>query len=335
MTPGIRPGQDADADAIIRLIGDCWAEYPGCVLDVDGELPELRALASFFAAAGGALWVAADGTGINGMVGVRPGADTASWEICRLYVAHTARGAGLAHALMDLAEGHARAAGSEALMLWTDTRFLRSHNFYEKRGYLRQGPLRVLDDISRSLEFRYAKPARGLVSQSLDAAGAASGERALARLLHAWGSPGPGSAGAAWQGVSAGVAQGRRALMVAWIDGELVGAAQLGVDERGAPPHRAAMEALLLAPNCDRSMVAHALLGEAEAAGLALGKRLLTAEWPADDPLAAAFHGQGWQCVGRIPGGVRGASGAPADSLVFCKALTSGFPVAEALDVGR
>jgi hypothetical protein len=42
----IRPGRDSDAAGFIALIGACWAEYPGCVLDVDGELPELRALAT-------------------------------------------------------------------------------------------------------------------------------------------------------------------------------------------------------------------------------------------------------------------------------------------------
>ncbi len=322
MTPGIRPGQDADADGIIRLIGDCWAEYPGCVLDVDGELPELRALASFFSAAGGALWVAADETDIHGMVAVRPGPDAASWEICRLYVAQAARGAGLAHTLLDLAESHARAAGAPTFVLWTDTRFLRAHGFYEKRGYVRQGPIRVLDDISRSLEFAYAKPARGLVARSLDAAGAASAERALARLS-AGGVPGQGPAGTAWQGAAAGVAQGVRALVTAWVAGELVGAVQLGLDERGALPHRAAMDGLLLAPDCDRAMVARALLGEAEAAGVARGKRLLTAEWPADDPVAEAFRDCGWQCVGRIPGGAWGAGGALVDSLIFCKVLAS------------
>ena len=44
----IRAGRDEDAGGFIALIGAAWAEYPGCVLDVDGELPELRALATYF-----------------------------------------------------------------------------------------------------------------------------------------------------------------------------------------------------------------------------------------------------------------------------------------------
>ncbi|MDE2008069.1 MAG: GNAT family N-acetyltransferase, partial [Rhodospirillales bacterium] len=66
MTPPLRPGRDADADGLIALIGACWGEYPGIVLDVDGEVPELRALASYFADTGGALWVAEAGGTIVG-----------------------------------------------------------------------------------------------------------------------------------------------------------------------------------------------------------------------------------------------------------------------------
>ena len=38
----IRDARDDDGDALIALIETCWADYPGCFLDVDGENPELR-----------------------------------------------------------------------------------------------------------------------------------------------------------------------------------------------------------------------------------------------------------------------------------------------------
>ncbi len=69
----IRPGDDADADQLIALIGACWAQYPGIRMDVDGEMPELRALATYYATSGGALWVAEDGG-----CGDRHGGDTAA-----------------------------------------------------------------------------------------------------------------------------------------------------------------------------------------------------------------------------------------------------------------
>ena len=99
----IRPGRDEDAAGFISLIGNCWAEFPNCVLDVDGEVPELRALASYFAKAGGALWAAEADGGIVGMVGTRPLNSDQAWEICRMYVEAGQRGTGLAQRLLDTA----------------------------------------------------------------------------------------------------------------------------------------------------------------------------------------------------------------------------------------
>ena len=70
----LRVGRDTDAAGFIALIRDCWAEYPGCVFDLDGELPELRALASYFAEQDGALWVAEVAGAVVGM---------ATWALVR------------------------------------------------------------------------------------------------------------------------------------------------------------------------------------------------------------------------------------------------------------
>jgi GNAT superfamily N-acetyltransferase len=155
--PVLRAGRDEDAADFIALIGGCWAEYPGCVMDVDGEVPELRALASFFSRHGGALWVAEMAGRMVGMVGTKPLEDGA-WEICKMYVAADCRGGGVAAALIDAAEAYARAGGATRMKLWTDTRFERAHRFYEKRGYVRLGPDRVLHDLSNSVEHHYIKP---------------------------------------------------------------------------------------------------------------------------------------------------------------------------------
>jgi GNAT superfamily N-acetyltransferase len=158
----VRPGRDSDQAGFIALIGACWAEYPGCILDVDAELPELRALATWFATRHGALWAAEQDGVVVGMVGTRPlPAEPGAWEIGRMYVAAAQRGTGLAQRLLAGAEAHARAAGAARLVLWTDTRFERAHRFYERQGYVRQGPVRALDDLSHSLEFRYARPLGG------------------------------------------------------------------------------------------------------------------------------------------------------------------------------
>ena len=152
----IRCGRDADAGGFIALIAACWSQYPGVLMDVDGEMPELRALASYYAGKRGKLWAAQRDQTIVGMIATIPhGEDT--WEICRVYVHPSLHGGGLGHRLLDVAEQYARDAGARRLVLWSDTRFERAHRFYEKRGYLRQREVRELHDISNSLEFGYVK----------------------------------------------------------------------------------------------------------------------------------------------------------------------------------
>jgi GNAT superfamily N-acetyltransferase len=156
--PVIRPGCDADADGFIALIDACWSQYPGVLMDVDGEMPELRALASYYAGKGGKLWAAETDGRVVGMIAAIPHDD--AWEICRVYVHPSLHGGGLGHRLLDVAEVYAWDAGAERLVLWSDTRFERAHRFYEKRGYVRQGAVRELHDISNSFEFGYAKEHR-------------------------------------------------------------------------------------------------------------------------------------------------------------------------------
>lgn len=326
---GIRPGRDEDAAGFIALIGACWAEFPGCILDVDGELPELRALASYFAQAGGALWAAEQDGQVIGMVGTRPLREDAAWEICRMYVAKDQRGTGLAHRLLDAAEAHARQAGAQRLVLWSDTRFDAAHRFYEKRSYVRQGAIRILDDLSKSLEFRYAKPARGLVVEALDAAAAASAERRLSELLVAcvdagaclsWLRPlAPEAARPVWRKAAADVAAGSRVLLAAWLEGALVGTVQLDLGTPQNQRHRAELAMLLVDPACRRHGIARALMQRAEQAAQRLGRSLLSLEARAGDAAEPLFRGLGWQEVGRIPGYALDETGEPRDSLFFWK----------------
>jgi GNAT superfamily N-acetyltransferase len=153
----LRPGRDDDAEAFIALIGACWAEYPGCVMDVDGEVPELRALATYYARQGGALWAAEAAGRIVGLVGTRP-LGAGAWELCKMYTNADRRGSGLGQALIGAAEAFALAGGALHMRLWTDTRFARAHRFYEKQGYVRSGPTRALYDRSNTVEYAYARP---------------------------------------------------------------------------------------------------------------------------------------------------------------------------------
>ncbi|MEN0073512.1 MAG: GNAT family N-acetyltransferase [Paracraurococcus sp.] len=327
----LRPGRDDDAAGFVALIGACWAEYPGCVLDVDGEVPELRALASHYTAAGGALWAAEQDGRLVGMIATRPGPEPGAWEVCRLYVSAGARGSGLAAALLGAAEARARAGGAERLLLFSDTRFDRAHAFYEKHSFLRQGPVRVLDDLSHSIEFRFAKPLRGVAVEVLDAAGAASAERRLAEILVTCVEAGasvsflpplaPARARAFWHRVAADVAGGRRLLLAAWQEGALVGTAQLVLDMPENQPHRADVAKVLVDPAARRGGIGRALMRRIEAEALRHGRRLLVLDTLAGDAGEALYRATGWQEVGIIPGFALDAAGAEHATMFFWKRL--------------
>jgi GNAT superfamily N-acetyltransferase len=325
----IRPGRDDDAAGFIRVIGDAWAEYPNCVLDVDGEVPELRALASYFAKAGGAVWAAEAGGRVVGMVATRPLGNDQAFEICKMYVDKACRGTGLAHRLLEQAEAFAAAHGAQRLVLWTDTRFDAAHRFYEKRSYVRAGSIRILDDLSKSLEFRYAKPLKGLAIEALDAAAAASAERALADILVACVAAGASvsylpplpvaTARDFYRKVSADVAMGKKLLLAAWLDGRIVGTVQLNLDMPQNQQHRADLQKMLVDPAAHRQGIGRALLARAEQAARGIGRQLLVLDTEEGGPGERLYRAMGWTEAGRIPDFCRHGDGRLGGTVLFYK----------------
>jgi putative acetyltransferase len=147
----LRDARDDDADALIELIARIWDEYPGCVMDVDGEVPELRRIASHHVGLAGEFWVAERDGRIVGCVGWTPAGRGV--ELCKLYVAAPARRTGLAARLCEKVERAAR--GHAFVELWSDTRFEDAHRLYEKRGYVRGPHTRELHDLSHTVEYYY------------------------------------------------------------------------------------------------------------------------------------------------------------------------------------
>ena len=153
----LRDARDGDAAELIELIGSVYAEYPGLVLDVDGEEPELRSIASSFASRGGRFWVSERAGRVVGCVGFVPGPAAGGLELRKLYVHRRARRAGLGSRLCERVEGEALRRGSRFVELWSDTRFEDAHRLYAKRGYERGGKARELRDLSRSVEYYFRK----------------------------------------------------------------------------------------------------------------------------------------------------------------------------------
>jgi putative acetyltransferase len=145
---------DDDSEQLIALIEAVYSEYPGCVLDVEGEAPHLLRPASAFAERGGTLWVAELDGAVVGCCGFADRGE--ALELLSLYVAARARQRGLGRRLAGLVEAAGRRLGRPRLELWTDTRFLDAHRLYEQLGYVRGGT-RELHDISESAEHHYRK----------------------------------------------------------------------------------------------------------------------------------------------------------------------------------
>jgi GNAT superfamily N-acetyltransferase len=151
-----RPARDADSAGLIALIGGCWAEYPGCVLDVDGEEPWLRAPATAYAGKGGELWVVELAGELVASVGLVP-AGAGQVELKSLYVAKPGRRQGLGAELVGVVETAARQRGVGTVRLWSDTQFGDAHRLYRRLGYRRTGRTRDLHDRSNTTEYEFVR----------------------------------------------------------------------------------------------------------------------------------------------------------------------------------
>ncbi len=324
----IRPGRDTDAAEVIALITRCWADYPPYAPDLDGTERGLLAPAAHYAARDGVLWVAEAAGAVVGMVAAVPHGDD-GWEVCRMYVHPSRHGAGLAHRLLDVAEAHALAAGAARLVLWTDTQFDRAHRFYERRSYVRAGPIRVLPEDPGILEFGYAKPVQGVMV--LDAAGAASAVRRMADILVACVDQGanvsllaplaPAEAEAVMRAAASGAAQGRCVLVAAWDRGVLAGTVRLQLDTPPNARHRAEVAGLLVHPDHRRRGLARRLMAALEAEAIKAGRTLLVLDTDPDSLAATMYARMGWMRAGVIPEYARDAAGKPVGTEYFWKAV--------------
>src|SRR5688500_20328610 len=103
----VRAALDGDGESLIALIGACYSEYPGCILDVDREEPALRAIATAFDARGGRVWVAEAGGRVVASAGAVPSAAPGGMERGKVYVAGEAGRLGLGARLAGRAEAGA------------------------------------------------------------------------------------------------------------------------------------------------------------------------------------------------------------------------------------
>lgn len=154
----IRAARDDDGPAIAALMEAVFAEYEGCVVDPDVDMPDLDGVATAVREAGGCCWVAERAGLVVACIGCKPADGRGdALQLKRLYVSAAARRQGLGARLVGLVEAEAAARTCRAIELWSDTRFLDAHRLYGRLGYVRQPETRELHDLSNTVEYRFVK----------------------------------------------------------------------------------------------------------------------------------------------------------------------------------
>lgn len=152
----VRPVRDEDADKLFALIGRCFAEYDDVVVEPKGLDADLQSYATYLEKTGGEGYVIDQGDAIVALVSGMP-IDEKRYQLKRIYMDQVLRGTGMAPKLLRLVEARACAIGAQSLELWSDTRFVRAHRFYEREGFVQQKKSRTLSDSSNTTEYQFVK----------------------------------------------------------------------------------------------------------------------------------------------------------------------------------
>jgi GNAT superfamily N-acetyltransferase len=134
---------------------------------------------------------------------------------------------------------------------------------------------------------------------------------------------------AAFDGFAAEAEAGRRVILAAFADGDLVGTVQLILSVPPNQPHRGEIAKLLVHRAARRRGVAQLLMERAEAEALREGKTLLVLDTVTGDNGERLYERMGWTKVGVIPGYALYPDGRLCDTTVFFKWLGA-MPPADA-----
>ena len=125
----------------------------------------------------------------------------------------------------------------------------------------------------------------------------------------------------AFEGLAAEVEQGRRLILAAFVNGDVVGTVQVILALPPNQPHRAEIAKLLVHRSARKRGIAQLLMERAEAEARAEGKTLLVLDTVTGDPAERLYERMGWTKVGVIPGYALYPDGRPCDTTVFFKAM--------------
>ena len=125
----------------------------------------------------------------------------------------------------------------------------------------------------------------------------------------------------AFDAVAEEVEQGRRLVLAAFLNGEVVGTVQVVLALPPNQPHRAEIAKLLVHRSARKRGIAQLLMEGAEAEARAEGKTLLVLDTVTGNSAERLYERLGWTKVGVIPGYALYPDGRPCDTTVFWKAL--------------
>ena len=115
--------------------------------------------------------------------------------------------------------------------------------------------------------------------------------------------------------------QGRRLILAAFANGEVVGTVQVILALPPNQPHRAEIAKLLVHRSARKRGIAQLLMERAEAEARAEGKTLLVLDTVTGDSAERLYERLGWTRVGVIPGYALYPDRRPCDTTIFWKAL--------------
>ncbi len=124
-----------------------------------------------------------------------------------------------------------------------------------------------------------------------------------------------------WADVAESVARGERILLVAELDGEIVGTVQVVFAGAENQPHRADVAKMLVHGAARRQGIAERLMRAAEEAALAVGKTLLVLDAVTGGDAERLYARAGWSKVGVIPNYALFPDGRSCATTYFYKAL--------------
>ena len=125
-----------------------------------------------------------------------------------------------------------------------------------------------------------------------------------------------------WSGVCDRVEVGESALLVAELDGRIVGTVQLLAAGPENQPHRADVAKMLVHRGDRRHGVGQALMNAVEDLAREREKTLLVLD-TASDAAERLYRRRGWTVVGRVPGYALLPDGRPCDTVFFYKSLAT------------